>query len=67
EGAVGDEPEGTGSNAVMINTATDGGITVWRRAPDSDGECEGVWIGATLSVEDFPDVTPVTLDALIRE
>lgn len=66
EGAVGDEPEGSGSNAVMINTATDGGITVWRRAAVFDGECEGEWIGATLSLEKYPDVTPVTLDALIR-
>lgn len=24
------------------------------------------WIGATLSMEDFPEVTPVTLDALLR-
>lgn len=29
----------------------------------TDVQC---WIGATLSIEDFPEVTPVTLDALLR-
>lgn len=70
-GAVGDEPEGGGAEAVMVNTATDGGITVWRKAPDCDPEgdepCNDEWIGATLSLERYPDVTPVTLDALIRD
>lgn len=65
-GAVGDEPEGAGSEAVMVNTATDGSITVWRRAP-ACSDCDGEWIGATLSLEKYPDVTPVTLDALIRD
>lgn len=66
-GFVGDEPEGGGSEAVMVNTASDGGITVWRKAPACDpAECVGTWIGATLSLEKYPDVTPITLDALIR-
>lgn len=29
----------------------------------TDVQC---WIGATLSIEDYPEVTPITLDALLR-
>lgn len=68
-GTVGDEPEGPGAETAHVLTGVDGSITVWRRAPedafDPDDEDEE-WIGATLSVEDFPDVEPVTLDALVR-
>ena len=70
-GTVGDEPDGEGAETVMVNTAADGSITVWRKA---EGECgddtcsvEGTWIGATLSLERYPDVRPVTLMALIRK
>jgi hypothetical protein len=70
-GTVGDEPDGDGAETVMVNTAADGSITVWRKA---EGECgddtcsvEGTWIGATLSVEQYPDVKPITLMALIRK
>ena len=71
-GQVGLEPEdGAGEEAVTLNTAEDGAITVWRRAPGCDvfppGECIGRWIGATLSIEKYPDVKAITLDALIRE
>ena len=69
-GAVGDEPDGPGAETVMVNTAEDGSVTVWRRAchPEDDPECPGPggWIGATLSIEDFPDVLPITLMAMIR-
>lgn len=64
-GTVGDEPEGSGSETVMVVTDGAGGITVWRKALACD-DCVGTWIGATLSLEEFPEVTPVTLDALIR-
>lgn len=71
-GTVGDEPEGSGSEAVMVVTDDVGSITVWRKATeafpqfclDDPDEC---WIGATLSLEDFPDVTPMTLDARVRD
>ena len=72
-GQVGLEPEdGAGEEAVTLNTAEDGAITVWRRAcdaPPNSAVCstDGNWIGATLSIEKYPDVVPVTLDALIRE
>lgn len=88
-GMVGDEPEGGGAETVKVQSATDGGITVWRRAPShselvqlapngcySDSNDNGTlereelndncWIGATLSLEEHPNVTAVTLDALIR-
>ena len=73
EGKVGLEPEDeAGEEAVTLNTAEDGAITVWRRACDKEpGEdvcsTDGNWIGATLSIEKYPNVVPVTLDALIRE
>ncbi|MCL7975156.1 MAG: Ig-like domain-containing protein, partial [marine benthic group bacterium] len=73
EGKVGLLPEdGAGEEAVTFNTAEDGAITVWRRACDEEpGEdicsTDGNWIGATLSIEKYPDVVPVTLNALIRE
>ena len=61
-GGVGLEPEdGEDEEAVTLNTAEDGGITVWRKA-DPSTVC-GTWIGATLSIEKYPDVAPVTLDA----
>ncbi len=71
-GFVGLEPEdGEEEVAVTLNTAEDGGITVWRKACDyrQDPLCPppDTWIGATLSIERYPDVTPITLDALIRE
>jgi len=74
KGFVGLEPEdGEDEEAVTLNTAEDGGITVWRKASGAcsppvvlDG-CPGRWIGATLSIERYPDVTPITLDALVRE
>jgi len=68
-GQVGLEPEdGAGEEAVTLNTAEDGAITVWRRAPGCDPinnptSCPGNWIGATLSIERYPDVEPITLDA----
>jgi len=69
-GKVGDEPDGPGAETVMVNTAADGAITVWRRAchPDVDLDCPaiGEWISATLSLEDYPDAKPVTLMAMIR-
>jgi hypothetical protein len=61
--------------AVTLNTAEDGGITVWRKSsvsctdPDAPPDrCVNIgdWIGATLSIERYPDVTPITLDALVR-
>ena len=65
-GQVGLEPEdGVGEEAVTLNTAEDGAVSVWRRAPACIG-CEEQWIGATLSIDKYPDVKPVTLDALIR-
>lgn len=64
-GTVGDEPEGAGSEAVMVNTAEDGSITVWRKA--SSAVTDGQWIGATLSLEEYPDVVPITLNALVRD
>jgi len=72
-GQVGLEPEdGVGEEAVTLNTAEDGAITVWRRAcddPPNTAVCstDGNWIGATLSIEKYPNVVPVTLNALIRE
>lgn len=69
-GAVGDQPDGPGAETVMVNTAEDGAITVWRRAchPDVDPDCPplGAWIGATLSIEQYPDVRPISLMAMIR-
>lgn len=62
-GTVGDVPEGSGNETVIVNTAVDGSLTVWRRAPE--GASDGTWIGATLSLEAFPGVDPVTLDALV--
>jgi hypothetical protein len=73
EGMVGLEPEdGEEEIAVTLNTAEDGGITVWRMAcggelNESVCSTEGRWIGATLSIDKYPDVTPITLDAMIRE
>jgi hypothetical protein len=64
-GTLGDEPEGDGQETVEVVTGSDGAVTVWRRA--TAGAEEGDWIGATLSLENFPDVPPVTLDALVRE
>ena len=73
-GGVGAEPDGPGAETVMINTAEDGAITVWRKAtgpcdPLEDPDCppEGTWINATLSIEQYPDVVPVTLSAQIRQ
>ena len=70
-GGVGLEPEdGADEVAVTLNTAEDGAITVWRKACARKGEpcyAIGTWIGATLSIDKYPDVTPITLDALIRE
>jgi len=70
-GAVGDEPDGPGTEAVMVNTAADGSITVWRKACDyrEDDKCPvpGTWITATLSLEQYPLVKPITLMALVRE
>lgn len=76
-GTVGDRPEGSGTETVLVITGRDGAITVWRRAPgrsDLPDRCfdgmgnltDSCWIGATLSVENYPAVDPVTLDALIR-
>lgn len=66
-GAVGDSPEGSGAEAVTVATDEDVGLTVWRKAPNCPvSACEGTWTGATLSLERFPGVSPVTLDALIR-
>jgi hypothetical protein len=69
-GKVGDEPDGPGSETVMVNTAEDGSVTVWRRAclPGSDPLCPdyGNWVSATLSIEDYPEVVPITLMALLR-
>ncbi len=76
-GTVGDVPGGGGEETVTVVTGRDGAVTVWRRAPDTgslppaclndDGELvPPCWIGATLSVENFPGVDPVTLDALVR-
>jgi hypothetical protein len=69
-GKVGDEPDGPGTETVMVNTAEDGAITVWRRAchPEVDLDCPpiGEWISATLSLEDYPEVVPITLMAMIR-
>lgn len=69
-GKVGNEPDGPGDETVMVNTAEDGAITVWRRAchPAQDPECPdpGGWVGATLSIEQYPDVKPITLMAMIR-
>ena len=76
-GNVGDEPEGGSAETVTVVTDEDGGITVWRKAANCEDlshlddpveECPGpnAWIGATLSIERFPEVTPVTLNALIR-
>jgi len=63
-GWVGLEPEdGAGEEAVTLNTAEDGGITVWRK--DGGGNPAGKWIGATLSIEKYPDVVPITLDAFV--
>ena len=71
EGQVGLEPEdGMGEEAVTLNTAEDGAISVWRKACSLDDDpcsAEGRWIGATLSIDKYPDVTPITLDAMIRE
>lgn len=71
-GFVGLEPEdGEGEEAVTLNTAEDGAITVWRKAsnecspPDVLDGCPGRWIGATLSIERYPDVVPITLDAFV--
>jgi hypothetical protein len=71
-GFVGLEPEdGAGEEAVTLNTAEDGAITVWRKAssqcdpPDVVDGCPGRWIGATLSIEKYPDVVPITLDAFV--
>ena len=71
-GQVGLEPEdGVGEEAVTFNTAEDGAVSVWRRAPTClelvPDPCYGRWIGATLSIDKYPDVRPVTLDAMIRE
>jgi len=73
-GGVGAEPDGPGAETVMINTAEDGAITVWRKAtgpcdPLGDDDCppEGTWINATLSIEQYPDVLPITLSAQIRQ
>lgn len=71
-GTVGDEPDGPGAETVMVNTAEDGAITVWRKAsdcvpPDPPGcPSDGDWISATLSLEQYPDVKPITLMALVR-
>jgi len=72
-GKVGDEPDGPGAETVMVNTAADGSITVWRRAngpcvPLEEPECppDDTWISATLSLEQYPDVKPITLMALVR-
>lgn len=63
-GTLGDEPVDEGQETVEVVSGSDGAVTVWRRAP-SDAS-DGDWIGATLSLENFPDVLPVTLDALVR-
>ena len=69
-GTVGDEPDGPGAETVMVNTAADGSITVWRKAchPEVDLDCAaiGEWISATLSLEQYPLVKPITLMAMIR-
>ncbi len=69
-GMVGDEPDGPGAETVMVNTAEDGSITVWRRACDFrlDPLCPspGDWFTATLSLEQYPLVKPVTLMAMVR-
>lgn len=70
-GTVGSEPEGGGSEAVMVVTDDVGSITVWRKAtPEFPPSCADTpndcWIGATLSLEEFPSVTPMTLDARVR-
>ena len=66
-GTVGDEPDGSGEETVTVNTALDGSVTVWRRASSdtTKNAAPGEWAGATLSLENFPGVEPVTLDALI--
>lgn len=75
-GTVGDQPEGGGAETVFLTTGRDGSIAVWRRAAasptpacedDSGNYIPSCWIGATLSVENFSGVDPVTLDALVRE
>jgi len=73
-GGVGAEPDGPGAETVMINTAEDGAITVWRKAPlctdpvnEPDCPSEGTWINATLSIEQYPDVQPITLSAQMRQ
>lgn len=63
-GAVGDEPEQGDPETVKVNTAADGSITVWRR--DGGIAAVGSWIGATLSLEEYPDVVPITLNAMVR-
>lgn len=80
-GAVGDEPEEGDPETVKVFSGSEGGVTVWRRAADAgiplrcyeeledrDGFLllSPCWIGATLSFERYPEVSPVTLDALIR-
>jgi hypothetical protein len=71
-GGVGPEPDGPGEETVMINTAEDGAITVWRKAcdyrvdPDICPQLD-TWITATLSIEQYPLVNPITLMALVRE
>jgi len=74
-GSVGDEPDGPGAETVMVNTAADGSITVWRKAqgctfdpldPQPDCPPDGTWINATLSLEQYPLVKPVTLMAMVR-
>lgn len=81
-GTVGAVPEGEGSDAVTVVTDDRGSITVWRKAtPVGEETTTGQgplcpiplpipaerWIGATLSLDDFPDVTPMTLDARWRK
>lgn len=63
-GQVGDEPENGNDETVHVNTAADGSITVWRR--DGGITPVGSWIGATLSLEEYPDVVPITLNAMVR-
>lgn len=63
-GTLGDEPEGSGGERLVLNTAFDGSASVWRRAPS--GAEDGDWIGASLSLEAFPDVRTLVVDALVR-